>query len=267
MLGVREQAERSRRAAEVADARAEAARADALAVKADARAEAARADAVAVKAEAAALRKALAEPSEELEEPSWRVAEPAAAPEPPAAEEQPSTRRPTWSSGSDDVISASLASATDWRTGMKAAVKTIGSEGEWDAVTAWLSEQQDVLTCSAMWTVDASLAVFETLTWQTHPNVAGSRLGQALLAARPTWVTDIDREQDNRLSRAAGNGMRSALLVPMRDGSNDLGVLELLTRARIEPDAEIGIALEEASHQLALLAGASSKTGWKPWRL
>jgi hypothetical protein len=139
----------------------------------------------------------------------------------------------------------------------------IGSEGGWDMVTAWLPDPADRLACAAMWSAHPSLARFQTLTSEVPVEREGSLLGQALQAPHLTWLTDIDVVDDERLQTASAHGMRSALLLPVRDGSATIGLLELLTHASIEPDAQIAFSLEASALQLGRF-GHQLSLGAKP---
>jgi len=255
---LREEVQRARREAEELRARL----ADAAA-----RLEAARQEAQ--EARAAAQREA---------EEAVRRPEPVAAPHPAVA---PATRtEPPSSAEADEVVSelrwrpaaqyhltATLTGASEWRTGLRNAVRIIGGEGGWDAVTAWLPEtRKAVLRCTAMWTGAASdLGPFETLTWQKPQPIAGE-LGRALAGPHPTWLTGLDATDDARCASAAREGMRSALLVPIHHARNPIGVLELLTRATRLPDAVIATSLEAVAVQLGHFAHLMRLGAEPRWR-
>jgi hypothetical protein len=101
-----------------------------------------------------------------------------------------------------------------------------------------------------MWTAHQGLSAFEVVTWDARQPAAGSLPAQALHAPHITWVTEIDAVDDDRLNSAAAHGMRSALLMPIRDGAHAIALLELLAHASVEPDAQIAMSLETAALQL-----------------
>ncbi len=156
----------------------------------------------------------------------------------------------SWQPTAKRALSASLARESVWRGVLKETVVVLGSEGGWDTVTAWLPDGANRLECAAMWSAHPSLGRFEALTSEVPIEREGSLLGQALQAPHLTWLTDIDVVDDERLQSAAAHGMRSALLLPVRDGATTIGLLELLTHASIEPDAQIALSLEASALQL-----------------
>jgi PAS domain S-box-containing protein len=156
----------------------------------------------------------------------------------------------SWQPTAKRTLSASLARESVWRNVLKETVQVLGSEGGWDTVTAWLPDESDGLECAATWTAHRGLDRFEAQTWEAAPKRNGSLLDQALQAPHLTWLTDIDAVDDERLQTASANGMSSALLLPVRNGGSTIGLLELLTRDSIEPDAQIALSLEAAALQL-----------------
>jgi hypothetical protein len=149
---------------------------------------------------------------------------------------------------------------------LKDAAQTIGAEGGWDAVTAWIPAAHGGLECAAIWTAHPGLSEFEALTWEEHKSRAGSLPARALHAPHLTWVSDIDAVDDDRLSAAAAHGLRSALLLPIRDGTAAVALLELLAHASVAPDAQVAMSLEAVALQLGqtghlLRLGAQRTTG------
>jgi PAS domain-containing protein len=174
-----------------------------------------------------------------------------------------------WSPAAQRSFSASLLASSELRSGLKEAVKELGLHGGWDAVTAWILNDREALTCGAMWTATTDLSEFDTITWQTRTAASRSILADVLPASSPTWLTSIpdDAPGDPRLDKAASYGMQSAVLIPVRDGSGPLAVLELLTRTRAEEDPEVLTALEAVALQLSQFAHLL-KLGAKPhWQL
>src|SRR5207253_10893461 len=129
--------------------------------------------------------------------------------------------------------------------GLKDAIKVLGSHGGWDSVTAWCPDGHGVLRCAAMWTVEAGrLGSFETLTWQRSERASATPLGDALLAPELTALSDLGALDGGRMSQVFEQGMRTALLVPIRDGVQPLAVLELLTQSSKPPSADLTASLE-----------------------
>ncbi len=156
----------------------------------------------------------------------------------------------SWRPTAKRTLSASLARESVWRNVLKETVEVLGSEGGWDTVTAWLPDDANNLGCAATWTAHGGLDRFESLTWEVPVDREGSLLDQALQAPHLTWLTDIDAVDDARLQTAAAHGMSSALLLPVRSGTSTIGLLELLTHDRVEPDAQIALSLEASALQL-----------------
>jgi hypothetical protein len=179
----------------------------------------------------------------------------AAEPPPPVAAVPPSPpgdQQPSWSAAAQRTLSQTLASASDWRTGVRDVVKVLGREAGWDVVCAWLPDDRgQQLRCVAMWTVDADERdEFETRTWQKPYRLGTGEIGRALSARDAVWLTEIGSSEDDRLLAAAREGMRSAVLVPVYGGGTAVGVLEFLSQQDLEPNAELAAAMDGAAAQL-----------------
>jgi PAS domain S-box-containing protein len=225
--------------------------------------------AIAERAEAAAV--VVDEPDVALPEPEVALPEPEVAlPEPHVALPEPAAvgTVPQWTTVAQRSLTATLAGASEWRTGLKDALRILGTAGGWDSVCAWFPDDHAPLVrCGAMWTAVADqLDKFETSTWQRPEPLAGSELGRSLLAFGSTWLTGIDASSDGRLSAAAGEGMRTALLVPVRDGNATIGILELLTRADAPRDTELAAAMEAVALQLGHYWQLIRLSGQPHWR-
>jgi PAS domain-containing protein len=257
---LREEVERERREAEALRARL----ADATAGLEAARQEADAARTVARReAEAAARRPGPVAAPEPAVAP-----DPAVHAEPPAAlEAGEAVAELSWRPAAQHHLTATLTAASEWRTGLRNAVRIIGAEGGWDAATAWCPEtRKAVLRCTAMWTrAGSDLGPFETLTWQKPQPLAGE-LGRALAGPHPTWLAGLEAADDARCASAAREGMRSALLVPIHHAGNPIGVLELLTRATRLPDAEIATSLEAVAAELGHFAHLMRLGAERHWR-
>ena len=183
--------------------------------------------------------------------------------------EVPSASAPRWSHGAQRAFTASLADASEWRTGLKDALRTLGSEGGWDAAVAWCGDKRaNALRCVAMWMSSPDqLGLFETATWQRRQSPAASQVGRVSAGDRAEWLGDLGTVNDAQLSAAAAEGMRTALLVPIRHGGEASGVLELLTRAPVAPSSEIASAMEAVALQLAHFEYLLRRGGEPRWRL
>ncbi len=174
----------------------------------------------------------------------------------------------SWTPAAQRAFSAALVTASEWRMGLKDVIKVLGLEGGWESVTAWSPGERATLRCVAMWTRDPDgSGAFQTLTWQHPEPLNGSELGRASTAAHPIAIADVEASQDHRFKLAAAEGMRCAMLVPIRDGVSTLAVLELLGRDDRLPDPHWSLSLEAIALQLGHFAHLL-RLGAKPnWRL
>jgi len=210
--------------------------------------EEARAEAIAAELEETEPALAPGQPNEPpVEPPAAQLAELEAPDEAGSAHGGPGV---SWLPTAKRTLSASLARESVWRNVLKETVQVLGAEGGWDTVTAWLPAETNTLGCAATWIAHRGLEGFETLTMDAAVRREGSLLDQALQAPHLTWLTDIDTVDDERLQTASAHGMSSALLLPVRNGTSTIGLLELLTHDTIEPDAQIALSLEAAALQL-----------------
>lgn len=176
---------------------------------------------------------------------------------------------PHWSPLAQRTLTSALASATEWRVGLKDALRVIGGEGGWTAAIAWFpDERASALRCAAMWTAAPDrLGQFETATWQRRRSPAASPLGRAASAEHATWIGSFDTVDEPHLVAAAAVGMRGALLVPVRRGREAIGSLELLTDGARAPGADLVLALEAIGLQLAHFEYLLRQGAEPRWRL
>jgi GAF domain-containing protein len=119
-----------------------------------------------------------------------------------------------------------------------------------------------------MWTADAhDRGEFETRTWQRPYPVAGSALGHAFNARDATWLSGLENADDERLLAAAREGMRSSVLVPIRSGRTAVALLELLSRAPLQPDPELAAAMDAIALQLGHFWQLLRQGAQPHWRL
>ena len=79
-----------------------------------------------------------------------------------------------WSADAQRALSVALCGASEWRTGLKDAIKVLGREGGWDTATVWAPGERSTLRAVAMWARDPDRRVaFETLTWQRPERLTG----------------------------------------------------------------------------------------------
>jgi hypothetical protein len=161
---------------------------------------------------------------------------------------------PDWPSTAQQALVTALAGAADWRAGLEDALKIFGGDGGWDVVRAWAPDQPGSLRCTAMWTAFGGISGPDALTAEASSAGGGSVLAQAIGAPTITWLSDLNAADDTELGAAAARGMRSAVLLPIRDGGATIGLVELLTRAELEPDPRLALSLEAAALQLGRFA-------------
>jgi hypothetical protein len=119
-----------------------------------------------------------------------------------------------------------------------------------------------------MWTSDpAGLGTFETRTWQHRRDASTGEFGRARSRMAPTCVLELPSAEDSLLRAAAGEQMGSALLVPIRDGSETIAMLELLSRTGAAPNAELMTSLEAVALQLGTLAKLLKLADVPHWRV
>ncbi len=164
------------------------------------------------------------------------------------------TRGPAWPGSAQQALVSTLAGASDWRAGLEEALKVLGASGGWDVVRAWAPDEPGSLRCTAMWTAFGGISGVDALAAEAATAGGGSVLAQAIAAPAVTWLADLETADDEELGAAAARGMSSAVLLPIRDGGATIGLLELLTRAEVDPDPQLALALEAAALQLGRFA-------------
>ncbi len=117
-----------------------------------------------------------------------------------------------------------------------------------------------------MWTAYEHLREFEIITWQTRVRLADTEIGRTLFAPGGTARVDIGTIDDDRLRAAADRGLRTVLLVPVRDGRATIGVLELLSRSPEALDEELIVSVESVALQLAHFRRLLELAASRLWR-
>ncbi|HYB26190.1 MAG TPA: PAS domain-containing protein [Solirubrobacteraceae bacterium] len=175
---------------------------------------------------------------------------------------------PVWQPVSQRALSAALTAVDDWRTALKQTVKIVGHEGKWDAVAAWSPDRRrKLMQCVAMWGAEATISsAFETWVWQHRPKLPDER-GAWRPPAPATSFVDLETAEDALLRAAAGEGIGSAVLVPIHDGAGLVGTLQLMSRNTTPPTAELMLSLEGVALQLATIARLLEASGTPHWRV
>jgi PAS domain-containing protein len=184
-----------------------------------------------------------------------------------AAASVPESNGLNWGTGAQRALSAALVGLTEWRSVLKHAVSTLGSEGGWDATIAWCpDEPRGSMSCGAMWMRDPGLAPFETRTWQHREDASTAEFGRARNRMATTCLLELQSAEDALLRAAAAEGMGSALLVPISDGGETIAMLELLSRTATAPNAELMVSLEAIALQLGAFAQLLKLADVPRWR-
>jgi hypothetical protein len=183
---------------------------------------------------------------------------------------KPPDRRtaPRWGASAQRDLAAVLATASDWRAGLRDVIRILGVHGNWDSVAAWApDEHQPTLRCFTNWTAREELRTFETTTWHRQLPIAGTQLGRALFSIQASLLRDIAGSDDQRLGFAADAGMAAALLVPVRDGRSAVAVLELLSSSDEQIDEQVVVSMEAIAFQLAHFRRLLRMGAQPRWRL
>jgi hypothetical protein len=121
-----------------------------------------------------------------------------------------------------------------------------------------------VMKCAAAWVGESlSSGTFETQVWQHRqkPPAAADRNGQA-----PQSLLELGSAKDGLLKAAAAEGMGSAVLVPIGDGSQLIGMVQLFSSHAGAPSAELMVSLEAVALQLGVTARLLSSASTPHWR-
>jgi PAS domain-containing protein len=186
-----------------------------------------------------------------------------------AAASAPESNGPRWDTGSQRALSAGLVGLMEWRPVLNHAVGTLGSEGGWDAAIAWCRDHPRwSMTCGAIWMRDAAgLASLETRAWKHRADASTAEFGRARNRMAATCLLELQSAEDPLLRAAGAEGMGSALLVPISDGGETIGMLELLSRTATAPSAELMVSLEAIALQLGAIAQLLKLTDPRSWRM
>ncbi len=174
-----------------------------------------------------------------------------------------------WGTNAQRALSATLVGLTEWRSVLNSTVGMLGAEGGWDATIAWCPDKpRGSMRCGASWIRDpAGLATFETRTWKHVEDVATAEFGRARNRKATTCLLDLESAEDPLLREAAAQGMGSALLVPVSDGSETIAMLELFSRTATAPNPELMVSLEAIALQLGAIAQLLRLADVPRWRM
>jgi hypothetical protein len=158
---------------------------------------------------------------------------------------------------------------SEWRMVLQHVVKTLTVEGGWDAAIAFCpDERRRQLECAAISTTETLAdSTFETQSWQHRPMVTRLEFGSAWGRSEPTSVPDLVLAEDRLLQAAAGQGMGSAVLVPVRDEADTIAILGLLSGSSGSPGHELMLALEGVGLQIGVIGHLLTAAGAPRWRV
>ena len=176
---------------------------------------------------------------------------------------------PVWQPASQRALSEALTAVEDWRTALKQTVRVVGCEGGWDAVVAWCPDKRRrFMGCVAMWAAeDTTSSTFETRVWQHRQKFPADGGGLQHSLTRATSFVDLETAEDPLLKAAAGEGIGSAVLVPISDGEQLIGTLQLMSRHTTAPTAELMLSLEGVALQLAAISRLLDLSSAPHWRV
>jgi PAS domain-containing protein len=186
-----------------------------------------------------------------------------------SAASEPGSNGLKWGTGSQRALSAALVGLTEWRSVLNHAVGTLGSEGGLDATIAWCpDEPRGSMRCGAIWMRDpAGMSKLETRIWQHRQDASTAEFGRARNRMATTCVLELESAEDPLLQAVAAEGMGSALLVPIGNGSETIAMLELLSRTATPPNAELMVSLEAIALQLGAMAQLLKLADVPRWRM
>lgn len=122
------------------------------------------------------------------------------------------------------------------------ALARIAGHGGWEVGHLyWVSDCGD-LSDSGLWFPRAGtreLAVYHSLVVESAWAPEDGLPGRVCRSGAPAWVSDLEEQPDAMERDLSGSGLRAAIGFPVLSGEQVVAVLEFLSSARIEPEAEL----------------------------
>jgi PAS domain S-box-containing protein len=153
----------------------------------------------------------------------------------------------------EHAVTRVLAESVTFEEAAEQILAVVGDHLQYDVGALWrVDPAADVLHCIATWTAAASeSSKFVAATRQAHFPRGLGLPGRVWETRRPAWIADLAQDRNfPRLLSAAQDGLRSALAFPIQNGADFLGVLELFTKRREEPDPLLLQMLEAVGSEI-----------------
>lgn len=123
----------------------------------------------------------------------------------------------------------------------------------WDAASVWLADDERTsLACTAMWSRDdAAFAAFIAETRERRFVIGESLPGRVLQSGEPEWCTIGDDDPSFlRWRGARAAGIAEGFAVPIIEGANAIGAMELFTSKPEPADPDLLLALRTVGLQI-----------------
>jgi PAS domain S-box-containing protein len=151
------------------------------------------------------------------------------------------------------AVSRVLADADSFQAAASALLKAIGTALGWDVGTIWLVDRNaDRLRCVGVWNTPAFAASeFDEICQKITIERGAALPGLVWQTGNALWIPDLRREnQFRRHDIAQSAGLLAALMVPITQAGEVLGVLELFTRVVSPPDDDLLALLTSIGAQI-----------------
>lgn len=154
------------------------------------------------------------------------------------------------------TVTRLLSEAQDVPSVAEDILMAICQEIRWDWGALWLTDDEsNTLYCVAIWDGNEGLfSDFSSVAEVFRYPLGGGLPGGAWQSGNPDWIADITNEHRMiRRDAALKSGISSAMEVPVRFGLRQVrGVIELMSRAKVEPDDQVLEMVSAAARQLGL---------------
>jgi len=139
----------------------------------------------------------------------------------------------------EHAVTRVLAESVTLEEAAEEILDVVGEHLQYDVGALWrVAPSGDVLQCIGTWSApssDGSMFAPETMRMQFECGVGLP--GRVWETRKPVWIVDLAKDRNfPRLLTAAREGLCSALAIPIQNGADFLGVLELFARRSEEPD-------------------------------